>query len=84
MGAVSGLHVCRGSCENLIYYILDHGECVLGGWTKYVRLLPADKVCNQRQTRRYSDPRPSSYPLLGPKYPLLEIIYPQLRVQRRV
>ena len=29
----------------------------------------------------FSLPRPSSYPLLGPKYPLLETIYPQLRVQ---
>ena len=26
-------------------------------------------------------PRPSSYPLLGPKYLLLGTIYPQLRVQ---
>ena len=26
-------------------------------------------------------PRPSSYPLLGPKYVLLGTIYPQLRVQ---
>ena len=26
-------------------------------------------------------PRPSSYPQLGPKYPLLGTIYPQLRVQ---
>ena len=29
-------------------------------------------------------PRPSSYPLLGPKYRLLGTIYPQLRVQGRV
>ena len=28
-------------------------------------------------------PRPSSYPLLGPKYPLLRTIYPQLKVQGR-
>ena len=28
-------------------------------------------------------PRPSSYPLLGPKYLLLGTIYPQLRVQGR-
>ena len=28
-------------------------------------------------------PRPSSYPLCGPKYPLLVTIYPQLRVQGR-
>ena len=26
-------------------------------------------------------PRPSSYPLLGPKYPLSGTIYPQFRVQ---
>ena len=26
-------------------------------------------------------PRLSSYPLLGPKYPLLETMHPQLRVQ---
>ena len=29
-------------------------------------------------------PRPSSYPLLGPKYLLLGTIYPQLRGTRRV
>ena len=30
---------------------------------------------------RHRIPRPSSYTLLGPKYPLLGTIYPQLRVQ---
>ena len=33
--------------------------------------------------RKYHAPRPSSYTLLGPKYPLLGTIYPQLRVQGR-
>ena len=34
-------------------------------------------------TTGMSFPRPSSYPLLGPKYLLLGTIYPQLRVQGR-
>ena len=29
------------------------------------------------------NPRPSFYPLLGPKYPLLGTIYPNLRAQGR-
>ena len=36
---------------------------------------------NMGPASRTSVPRPSSYPLLGPKYLLLGTIYPQLRVQ---
>ena len=42
---------------------------------------PSPLIFTNLMTSRIPQPRPSSYPQLGPKHPLLGTIYPQLRVQ---
>ena len=54
--------------------------CTMYDFTNFVQLLPL--ISDQPlQSVVPQLPRPSSYPLFGPKYLLLGTIYPQLRVQ---
>ena len=57
----------------------NHMSC-LGPFS--LSLHPKPGILKPSAKQKLNYPRPSSYPLLGPKYLLLGTIYPQLRVQR--
>ena len=64
------------SAKKLLCFSLPHAH------GHQSRLMPDTNGCKQLPT--YNLPRPSFYPLLGPKYPLLGTIYPQFKGTRRV
>ena len=59
------------------YFVYLRGTILRKDWGNYHIISPVGVIGGVEDPL----PRPSSYPLLGPKYLLLGTIYPQLRVQ---
>ena len=75
--------ICARSAVGLGYGLYRYLDCLDGIQDRQMVL----QSCRSCETCRHvcpkmkGVPRPSSYPQLGPKYPFLRTIYPQLRVQ---